>query len=428
MRANLGTVIAAAFTAGLTVATPAIAAELPAIKTSDANKVADCATPGRLTAYLKSMNPNAASKFDGVATEYMRHGEELGVRWDYAYFQMLLETGYLKYTGDVKPEQNNFAGLGATGRGARGESFKDVSTGARAHLEHLLMYSGQRVESPVAERTRNIQDWGVLTSWQKTVKGPVTYTQLAKQWAPTKRGYASDIAAIAQRFFDGACKGPDSAPELVAAARSGRTPQMAAAETPKAATKGDELAQKALDEARLEGTPGTGLGAKNLAEASAKAKAADEKAAAMSPPALSILNADANAGAEAKTLSAAGEGSEAKAAPADAAPAKTDAKIETAALAGTAKSSAKSEKAETPKEAAKGCKVWTASYGGTKAVIIKAATGETTNYTVLDVNDGSADREAEAYIAAYAQGGTKIHEFPSQDDALSKAFELCPEG
>ena len=68
-------------------------------------------------------------KFEVVATEYMRHGEALGLRWDYAFFQMLLETGYLKYTGDVKPEQNNFAGLGATGGGARGESFKDVSTG-----------------------------------------------------------------------------------------------------------------------------------------------------------------------------------------------------------------------------------------------------------------------------------------------------------
>jgi hypothetical protein len=86
----------------------------------------------------------------------MRHGEELGLRWDYAFFQMLLETGNLTYKGDVKPDQNNFAGLGATGRGARGEKFPDISTGVRAHLQHVLMYAGEKVENPVAERTRNI--------------------------------------------------------------------------------------------------------------------------------------------------------------------------------------------------------------------------------------------------------------------------------
>ena len=66
-------------------------------------------------------------------------GEEFGIRWDMAFYQMILETGALSYwrghrSGDVKPEQNNFAGLGATGNGVRGESFKDVETGVRAHL------------------------------------------------------------------------------------------------------------------------------------------------------------------------------------------------------------------------------------------------------------------------------------------------------
>ncbi len=51
------------------------------------------------------------------------------------------------------------------------------------------------------------------------------------------------------------------------------------------------------------------------------------------------------------------------------------------------------------------------------------------NYTVLHVNEGSEKREAEAYIAAYAKGGeTVATEFKNQDQALDKAFELCPEG
>ena len=43
----------------------------------------------------------------------------------------------------MKPEQNNFAGLGATGGGESGESFKDIETGVRGHIEHLLLYAGR---------------------------------------------------------------------------------------------------------------------------------------------------------------------------------------------------------------------------------------------------------------------------------------------
>jgi hypothetical protein len=72
--------------------------------------------------------------------------------------------------------------------------------------------------------------------------------------------------------------------------------------------------------------------------------------------------------------------------------------------------------------------VWTASYGGEKAIIIKAAAAGATNYTVLDVNEGAEKKEAEAYISAYAKGGEMVAEFGSPTQALDKAFELCPEG
>ena len=74
------------------------------------------------------------------------------------------------------------------------------------------------------------------------------------------------------------------------------------------------------------------------------------------------------------------------------------------------------------------CRVWTASYGGTKAILIKAPTAEGVSYTVLDVNDGAEKREAAAYISAYARGGQIESTFGSQTQALEKAFELCPEG
>jgi hypothetical protein len=71
--------------------------------------------------------------------------------------------------------------------------------------------------------------------------------------------------------------------------------------------------------------------------------------------------------------------------------------------------------------------VWTASYGGQKALIIRVNTEKGTDYTVLDVNEGAERREADAYIAAYAKGGAIEAEFMSQTQALEKAFELCPE-
>lgn len=402
------------------------AADLPPIKASETNKVAACATPGRLMAYLRERNTKLDPRYDTLAREYARHGEALAVRWDYAFFQMILETGYLAYGGDVKANQNNFAGLGATGKGARGESFPDVSTGARAHIEHLVMYSGERVENPVAERTRNIQDWGVLTSWQQGISGPITFAQLAKKWAPGSRRYVADIAVIAERFFEGPCKGPDPEADLIAS-ESGPPVQMAAAETPAPGkTRGLEAQRRAIEAAKAEGTTGRsslgGVAATEVAAAaSGGAAPAQVQAAAMSPP-ITLLNP---AGQDAPAAKA-----DAKAdAPAQA-PAKAEASVEVAALpggGGAIKDGTK--KAEKKAPASKGnCRVWTASYGGSKAIIIKAMADKTVNYTVLDVNEGAEKREADAYINAYAKGGQSVGEFQSQSQALEKAFELCPEG
>ena len=64
-----------------------------------------------------------------------------GVRAEVLYTQVMLETGYLQFGGDVLPEQCNFGGIGATGNGVRGNSFKDVRTGLRAQTQHLKAYA-----------------------------------------------------------------------------------------------------------------------------------------------------------------------------------------------------------------------------------------------------------------------------------------------
>lgn len=63
------------------------------------------------------------------------------IRYDVAFAQMMHETNFLKFGGDVKEEQNNFAGLGATGGGVQGHSFESVEIGIRAVIQHLKAYS-----------------------------------------------------------------------------------------------------------------------------------------------------------------------------------------------------------------------------------------------------------------------------------------------
>jgi hypothetical protein len=421
----------------LTGAAAAQAGELPPIKVTDDNAVMSCATPGRLMAYLKSNNSKLPDQFEGIATEYMRHGETLGIRWDYAFFQMLVETGYLKFTGDVDVKQNNFAGLGATGKGAKGESFPDVATGVKAHLQHIVMYTGTPVDDPVAQRTRDVQAWGVLTKWQKTIKRPMTFKDLTSKWAPTSKAYPRDIVSVGERFEKGPCQQDDPQPELVADARG-----QAGSPTGQANDKSDTAAATSApveptETASVEPAappadtePKTAAAASTAAEGGAKldlkvinqadgAKA--ESGAPSAPDAAPKTEAPTKAAAlpSASTLPDKTQGK--GAAVASDKKAATSKTFETAAMTGVGAT------APAATAAAK-CKVWQASYGGAKAIIIKAQADKMTNYTVLDVNDGAEKREAEAYIAAYAKGGSTVGEYASSAQALEKAFELCPEG
>lgn len=427
------------------------AAELPEVKLSDANKVPACATPGRLTAFLESRNGKLDEKFATIAADYNRIGEELNIRWDIAFFQMLLETGNLTFSGDVDIKQNNFAGLGATGKRESGESFSDVPTGVKAHLQHLLMYAGETIENPVAERTRKVQEWGVLTSWHKSLKGPATFDQLARKWAPGSRAYSRDIANVSESFYTGPCKSADPKPEMMALVHPDKAAEKpvetaaadASAESgATAATQkisGAELARRANEEARASGSfVRSALGAGGLiasAGDAAKDAAAEAVAGVKAQPAVTIINA------------AQPEAPETTAVVPPVAAADDAAKVQTVALGAGTKSAVTVDKETEVKVAALGagtkpavtpaapvqqavakCKVWTASYGGNHTVIIKASADAQVNYTVLDVNEGSEKREADAYIAAYAKGGQTVGEFSNQNQALDKAFELCPEG
>jgi hypothetical protein len=196
----------------------------PEIRTSATHRVPACVTPERLMQLLAQRNPRLDPRYRDIAQHYKSHGEALRIRWDYAFFQMLLETNYLMFQrgngepGDVRARQNNFAGIGATGGGEPGDSFKDVSTGVLAQMQHLVAYSGERVEKPVAPRTREVQDDIVAES--RALRRPVRFSDLTNRWA-ADRNYARSMEVIADAFRETFCSGPDE-PELAVDANAGK--------------------------------------------------------------------------------------------------------------------------------------------------------------------------------------------------------------
>jgi hypothetical protein len=440
---------------------PAAAPDLPEILVRPGNTMPACVTPGRLMAFLKMRNAELNPRYDGIAIQYMRFGEVHGIRWDFAFYQMIVETGALTYWrgsrhGDVKPEQLNFAGLGATGNGERGESFKDVETGVRAHIEHIMLYAGRPVDNPVADRTRKVRQWGLLTNWQKGLGRPLTFADLATRWAGN-RSYGSMLQTVAEQFEDEVCAKPDPQPALVQEARrliagdTGTNKADAPAPTP-----GRELAQRAMEQAKAEGTATrSALGASSLSPASEPvAPSVPYKVANPPPPpdgqqptppteastdakmtvtpksggageTMRAVYAGVAAAAKAKLLPETKPLPETKSLPETKPLPETKALPQTKALP---EATAQPQMAAAPPATHQKCRVWTASYGGQKSIIIRSVIDQVVNFTVLDVNAGSESREAEAFIAAYAKNGRITGEYANQAQALDKAFELCPEG
>lgn len=215
--------------AGLVLATPARAADrpkgltaAPPIRINASNLVPSCVTPDRLMAFLRSRTPALDPRFRDIAHWYKVHGEAWRVRWDYAFFQMAIETNFLSYLrpngrrGDVDPRQNNFAGIGTTGGGVPGDSYPDVSTGVLAQIQHLVVYSGQRIADPVAPRTRLKQDDILLASQPVAALRAVNFQDLSGRWAVDK-AYGRSISWVAERFAAEHCGGRLVSPPIVTA-------------------------------------------------------------------------------------------------------------------------------------------------------------------------------------------------------------------
>ncbi|MCL2801626.1 MAG: glucosaminidase domain-containing protein [Treponema sp.] len=147
----------------------------------------------KMAGFLRQNNPavNAANALM-MARLYIEEAAFEGVNHDIAFVQMCLETGYLKFGGDVKPEQNNFAGLGAIGGGEPGLSFPSARIGVRAQIQHLKAYGS---EAPLNGELVNPRFRFVRRGIAPTYEG------LAGTWA-ADRQYGVKLKAMLERLYN----------------------------------------------------------------------------------------------------------------------------------------------------------------------------------------------------------------------------------
>lgn len=151
---------------------------------------------------LKRNNPSAPDLVD----LYLEIGKKYGIRGDIAFCQAAKETGWWKFGGLVKPEQNNYCGLSATGKaatadedlrgadpqkvwfeeGKHGAFFASPAIGVEAHIQHLYAYAstkplpaGQVLYSPRFELVNR----GAAKIW----------IDLGGKWACPGHGYGESI-------------------------------------------------------------------------------------------------------------------------------------------------------------------------------------------------------------------------------------------
>ena len=157
---------------------------------------ASTATAEQMASYFKSVEgvyptgvyrEKGASTIEDFARLVVWEANLEGVRAEVVFCQAMKETGWLKFGGQVKVEQCNFAGLGATNDGAAGASFKDVQIGIRAQVQHLKAYaSNEPLMSECVDPRFSLVERGCA---------PLV-TDLNGRWAVPGDGYGERILAM----------------------------------------------------------------------------------------------------------------------------------------------------------------------------------------------------------------------------------------
>jgi len=140
---------------------------------------------------LLQLNKAPLNIYGDLPTIYREESAIEGVNYDIAFCQMCLETGFLQFDGDVRPEQNNFGGIGAIGNGIRGDSFSDRRIGIRAQVQHLKAYATTKpLVQPLVDPRFSLIKRGTAP----------LLGQLSGKWAEDPN-YDKKILAILRRLY-----------------------------------------------------------------------------------------------------------------------------------------------------------------------------------------------------------------------------------
>ncbi len=140
--------------------------------------------------FIRKINPGASASLIAI---YKKYGEILGITWGKAVAQMIKETNYLRFTGDVHAGQNNFAGLGAVGGGAQGASFPSEDVGVLAQMEHAFGYATTQSLPPgigLVDPRFGLLARGSCPNWE----------DLNGHWAVPGDGYGESIIALYEKM------------------------------------------------------------------------------------------------------------------------------------------------------------------------------------------------------------------------------------
>lgn len=146
--------------------------------------------------YVPTENQEYMRYLQRIILYYINESAREHINHDIAFAQMLLETNFLRFNGQVRKEQYNFAGIGVINDVNQGNWFSTELIGVRAHIQHLKGYA---TTSPlrgaiVDPRYPVLDKLGLLGS------SPLV-SNLTGRWA-TDPNYSRNILITMRRMYN----------------------------------------------------------------------------------------------------------------------------------------------------------------------------------------------------------------------------------
>ena len=160
--------------------------------TTSAKKMAQYYKNQNLSYPSEKLAAGGAGSIEKLANIFYEEATSEGIDPAIAWCQTMKETNWLRYGGQVKIEQFNFAGIGATDGGASGADFSSygkngVRMGVRAQIQHLKAYAVKSISK------KDLKYECVDPRFEYVNKGSAMYVEwLGINENPNGSGWATD--------------------------------------------------------------------------------------------------------------------------------------------------------------------------------------------------------------------------------------------